>query len=205
MKKTLVIVGNGPLPRDLSAEVDGADYVLRFNEPRVSIGMSGAKTDLLMLATSSKQMQHWMKDPAFLNSPIFRNARELLFAFHPVIIRQFHPRPNLLSRGLKGRRADWTTKAIEVLGAEGKEIRIMPPQTYFQVCGELGIPTEKMGKLFPSTGFFGIWYALRQFPQDEWNIRICGFSWQGWKRHDWTAEQRWIEEKIESGLIAFLD
>lgn len=153
MKKTLVIVGNGPLTRDLSSEIDSADYVLRFNEPRESIGMSGSKTDLLMLATSSKQMQQWLKYPTFLNSAIFRNAQELLFAFHPAIIRQFHHRPNFLSRWLKGRRADWTTKAIEVLGAQGKEIRIMPPQFYLGVCEELGITADKMAELFPSTGF----------------------------------------------------
>ncbi|APY13515.1 hypothetical protein GJU94_00960 [Brucella sp. 10RB9214] len=201
MKKTLVIVGNGPLTRDLSSEIDSADYVLRFNEPRESIGMSGSKTDLLMLATSSKQMQQWLKYPTFLNSAIFRNAQELLFAFHPAIIRQFHHRPNFLSRWLKGRRADWTTKAIEVLGAQGKEIRIMPPQFYLGVCEELGITADKMAELFPSTGFFGIWYMLRNFPQSQWNIRICGFSWQGWKHHDWSAERQWIEEKIKSGMI----
>ncbi|AAL52782.1 hypothetical protein BMEI1601 [Brucella melitensis bv. 1 str. 16M] len=89
-----------------------------------------------------------------------------------------------MSRWLKGRRADWTTKAIEVLGAQGKEIRIMPPQFYLGVCEELGITADKMAELFPSTGFFGIWYMLRNFPQSQWNIRICGFSWQGWKHHD---------------------
>ncbi len=83
----------------MSSEIDSADYVLRFNEPRESIGMSGSKTDLLMLATSSKQMQQWLKYPTFLNSAIFRNAQELLFAFHPAIIRQFHHRPNFCPDG----------------------------------------------------------------------------------------------------------
>ncbi|MBC2884444.1 glycosyltransferase family 29 protein [Ochrobactrum sp. CM-21-5] len=200
MKKTIFIVGNGPLPRDLSKEIDSADFVVRFNEPRNSIGMSGTKTDLLMLATSSKQMQQWLADPAFLRSAIFSNAPAVLFAFHPSIIRRFHPRPNLLSR-IKGRRADWTLKAIEVLGMAGKEIRIMPPQLYFDVCEELGIGASDMKKVFPSTGFIGIWLALRDFPQTEWNVEICGFSWEGWKRHDWPAEKRWIERKINDGSI----
>lgn len=43
MNKTIFIVGNGPLDRDLSSEIDAADLVLRFNEPRVSLGMSGTK------------------------------------------------------------------------------------------------------------------------------------------------------------------
>src|SRR5690606_35000052 len=167
MKKTFIIVGNGPLERDLSQEIDSADLVLRFNEPRVSIGMSGSKTDMLMLATSSKQMQQWISDPAFVNSQIVRNTPEILFAFHPSIIRRFHHHPNFLSR-LKGRRADWTMQAIDYFGQAGKKIRIMPSQYYFDVCNELGITRDQMKDVFPSTGFFGIWLALRQNKTREW-------------------------------------
>ncbi|MBV2142447.1 glycosyltransferase family 29 protein [Falsochrobactrum sp. TDYN1] len=204
MNKTLVIVGNGPLNRDLSAQVDGADLVLRFNEPRVSIGMSGSKTDMLMLATSSKQMQQWISDPAFVNSEIVRNTPEILFAFHPSIIKRFHHHPNFLSR-LKGRRADWTVQAIDYFGQAGKKIRIMPAQFYFDVCEELGIGSERMKEMFPSTGFFGIWLVLRKYSQPHWDIKICGFSWEGWKRHDWAAERQWIEARIKEGKLQILE
>jgi len=200
MNKTLFIVGNGPLDRDLSAEIDAAEIVLRFNEPRVSLGMSGTKTDMLMLATSSKQMEEWIKNPAFINSDIVRNTPEVLFAFHPSIIKRFHHHPNFLSR-LKGRRADWTSEAIDYFGRAGKKIRIMPSQDYFAVCDELGIGEDRMKEVFPSTGFFGIWLALRKYSLPDWDIKICGFSWEGWKRHDWAAERKWIEEKIEAGLL----
>lgn len=178
--------------------------MVRFNEPRQPPEMIGTKTDRLMLATSSKQMQDWLRDPSFFESVIFRNAAEIVFAIHPSIIRQFHPRPNLLSR-LKGRRADWTVKAIDVIGLAGKEIRIMPAKLYFDVCAALGITAERMDRVFPSTGFIGIWLALRDFPPEDWNIRICGFGWEGWKRHDWAAERRWIEERIAAGLISIQD
>ncbi|MEN5275892.1 hypothetical protein ABE527_02975 [Brucella sp. TWI432] len=200
MKRTIFIVGNGPVENDLSAQIDAADLVLRFNEPRVSRGMTGTKTDMLMLATSSKQMEQWIKDPAFINSDIVRNAPELLFAFHPSIIKRFHHQPNILSR-LKGRRADWTNEAIDYFGRAGKKIRIMPSKDYFSVCEELGITPDQMKKVFPSTGFFGIWLVLRKYSQPDWEIKICGFSWEGWKRHDWAAERKWIEEKIAIGHL----
>ncbi|GAA5625605.1 MULTISPECIES: glycosyltransferase family 29 protein [Brucella] len=198
MNKTIFIVGNGPLDRDLSSEIDAADLVLRFNEPRVSLGMSGTKTDMLMLATSSKQMEQWIKDPTFINSEIVRNTPEVLFAFHPSIIKRFHHHPNFLSR-LKGRRADWTNQAIDYFGRAGKKIRIMPSQDYFAVCEELGIGADRMKTVFPSTGFFGIWLVLRKYSLPDWDVKICGFSWEGWKRHDWAAERKWIEEKIAAG------
>lgn len=204
MNKTLFIVGNGPVGRDMSAEIDSADLVIRFNEPRVSLGMTGTKTDMLMLGTSSKQMEEWIKNPNFINSEIVRNTPEVLFAFHPSIIKRFHHHPNFLSR-LKGRRADWTNEAIDYFGRAGKKIRIMPSQDYFSVCDELGIGADRMKEVFPSTGFFGIWLALRKYSLPDWDIKICGFSWEGWKRHDWAAERKWIEEKIASGALIKAD
>ncbi|MDH7788694.1 hypothetical protein QBD01_004740 [Ochrobactrum sp. 19YEA23] len=203
MKKMLTVVGNGPLSRNLSNEIDSSDYVLRFNVPHALDGMTGSRTDLLMLATSAKQMQDWLRDPAFLDSVFMRNASEILFAVHPSIIRRFHHHPNVLSR-LKGRRADWTLPAFEILSATGKSIRILPPQVYFEVCAELGIAETQMKQMFPSTGFFGVWHMLRTFPSTDWEIQLCGFSWQGWKHHAWAAERHWIEERASSGQIRLL-
>ncbi|WP_374846200.1 glycosyltransferase family 29 protein [Brucella ciceri] len=203
MKKTLIIVGNAPLPRDLSAEVDAADFVVRFNEPKQSIGMSGTRTDLLMLATSSKPMQRRLRDPGFVQTPTFKAAKEVMLAYHPSIIRKYHPRPNFLSR-LKGRRGDWTMQTVEVVGSAGKEIRIMPPQFYLAGCKELGVTEENISKVFPSTGFFGIWYMLEKCPQESWDVKICGFTWEGWKRHTWGDERSWVEQKVESGRISLL-
>src|SRR5690606_12146907 len=203
MKKTLIIVGNAPLPRDLSAEVDAADFVVRFNEPKQSIGMSGTRTDLLMLATSSKPMQRRLRDPGFVQTPTFKAAKEVMLAYHPSTIRKYHPRPNFLSR-LKGRRGDWTLQTIEVVGSAGKEIRIMPPQFYLAGCKELGVTEENIRKVFPSTGFFGIWYMLEKCPQESWDVKICGFTWEGWKRHAWGDERSWVEQKVKSGRISLI-
>lgn len=203
MKKTLIIVGNAPLPRDLSAEVDAADFVVRFNEPKQSIGMSGTRTDLLMLATSSKPMQRRLRDTGFVQTPTFKAAKEVMLAYHPSIIRKYHPRPNFLSR-LKGRRGDWTMQTVEVVGSAGKEIRIMPPQFYLAGCKELGVTEENISKVFPSTGFFGIWYMLEKCPQESWDVKICGFTWEGWKRHTWGDERSWVEQKVESGRISLI-
>ncbi|MBA8852020.1 hypothetical protein FHW20_002974 [Ochrobactrum intermedium] len=199
----MIIVGNAPLPRDLSAEVDAADFVVRFNEPKQSIGMSGTRTDLLMLATSSKPMQRRLRDPGFVQTPTFKAAKEVMLAYHPSIIRKYHPRPNFLSR-LKGRRGDWTMQTIEVVGSAGKEIRIMPPQFYLAGCKELGVTEENVSKVFPSTGFFGIWYMLEKCPQESWDVKICGFTWEGWKRHTWGDERSWVEQKVKSGRISLI-
>jgi hypothetical protein len=202
--KRMVIVGNGPLSRDFSEHVDRADFVVRFNEPKKSIGMSGVRTDRLIMANSGKPMQRRLNDGALINSPIFRAAKELMFAYHPQIIKRYFRHPNLMAR-LKGRRADWTVPAIEKFGGAGKEIRIMPPQFYERGCRELGVPVEKMHEVFPSTGYFGIWHALEHYAAEEWRIEVCGFTWQGWQRHAWIDERRWVAEKVDQGRIALID
>lgn len=202
-RKTAIIIGNGKLARDLSEVVDTAQFAMRFNEPKASIGMSGSRTDILMLAASSKPMQRRLTDPNFLASATFRAAKEVVLAYHPAIIRKYHPKPNFLSR-LKGRRSDWTMQTIELVGAAGKEIRVMPPQFYIDGCSELGVPECRRCEVFPSTGFFGIRYVLSILPACEWDVKLCGFSWEGWKRHAWLNERRWVEDRIASGRISLL-
>lgn len=202
-RKTAIIIGNGKLHSDVSAIVDDAEFVMRFNEPNLSGGMSGTRADMLMLAASSKAMQRRLVDPAFLESPAFKAVKEVVLVYHPGIIRQYHPKPNILSR-LKGRKADWSMQAIDLIGSAGKEIRIMPPQFYLHGCAALGITGSRMREVFPSTGFLGICHVLLNFAEDEWEVKLCGFTWEGWKRHAWQEERRWVEEKIASGRVSML-
>lgn len=202
--KRLVIVGNGPLSRDFSVEIDAADFVLRFNEPKASVGMSGTRTDRLIMANSGKPMQRRLADPKLAASPILRAARELVLPYHPAIVRRYFRKPSWLSR-LKGRRADWTLAAIEAFGAAGVEIRVMPPHFYEAGCRALGLPPERLREVFPSTGFFGIWHALEHFPPGEWRVELCGFSWKGWQRHAWGDERDWVARHVAEGRITLID
>ncbi|MFK0164042.1 hypothetical protein [Rhizobium sp. NPDC090279] len=202
-RKTAVIVGNGNLERDISGIVDSAQFVMRFNEPNLAGGMSGERTDMIMLAASSKTLYRRLLDPDFLDNAALKAAEVLMLAYHPDIIRKYHPRPNIFQR-LQGRRADWTMQAIELLGGAGKEIRIMPPQTYIDGCKELGIAGPRMHKVFPSTGFLGIGYTLASFPASEWDVKLCGFGWEGWKRHDWQNERAWVENRIANDRVSLI-
>ncbi|MBN8954643.1 MULTISPECIES: hypothetical protein [unclassified Rhizobium] len=202
-RKTAIIVGNGKLERDIADIVDGAQFVMRFNEPNLTGGMSGERTDMIMLAASSKTLYRRMIEPDFLDNKALKAAKVVMLAYHPEIIRQYHPRPNIFQR-LSGRRADWTMQAIKQLGKAGKEIRIMPPQTYMDGCSELGIAGPYMHQIFPSTGFLGIAYTLAKFPASEWDVKLCGFSWEGWKRHDWQKERIWVENRIADDRLSLI-
>ena len=202
MSGRVVVVGNGKLPRDLTDEVESADFVLRFNEPKESIGLTGIKTDMLMVSNSGKPMQRRLRDPGYFRSAMVQNAAEIVFPYHPYAIRAYMIRPNLLSK-LRGRRADWTLPALEAYGQAGKQIRIMPPSFYEDGCAELGISREQMRTVFPSTGYLGLRHIINHFPDHR--IEICGFSWEGWKRHAWADERGWAEKKMAEGRLFMLD
>jgi hypothetical protein len=124
----------------------------------------------------------------------------VILPYHPSVIARYHPKPNPLSR-LKGRRADWTEKAVDVFGAAGKEVTILPPDFYEECCEELGIGAGERRKTFPSTGFLAVIYAMREYSPAGWAINLFGFGWQGWKRHDWEAERKWVKAKISSEQV----
>lgn len=202
MTGRVVVVGNGRLPRDLTDEVESADFVLRFNEPKESIGLSGVKTDMLMVNNSGKPMQRRLRDPGYFRSAIVQAAKEIVFPYHPHTIRTWMIHPNLLSR-IRGRRSDWTLAAIEALGQAGKEIRIMPPAFYEDACAELGIPREKMREVFPSTGYLGLRHIFHHLPTHR--VELCGFSWEGWKRHAWSDERGWVEKQVADGRLTMIE
>ena len=203
-KRRLIVVGNADLPRDLSEEIDSADYVLRFNRPRLLDGWSGTKTSCLMMCNSGKPMQQKLKDHSFLEYKFFKQAELITLVYHPYIMKTYFARPRLSSQLLKHRRLDWTEKAIKVFGGASKDVVIKSAQFYLEACAEIGIEGNKLKEWFPSTGYLGIWDCLKQFDLAEWEIYICGFTWQGWKHHAWSTEEKWVRERIDEGTCHFL-
>jgi hypothetical protein len=185
---------------DYGAKVDSAEVVIRFNEPSQPPEKIGVKTDLLFLVNSGKSMQARLSNAAYLGSNLFQEARSIVLPYHPWVIATYHGSPNLFSR-LKGRRADWTRKTIEVLGLLGKPVTVLPVSFYEQSCQELGIQRNDMRKVFPSTGLLGIRYALENFAGPDWRVEICGFGWTGWKRHDWVQERDWVAQRLEQQIL----
>ena len=187
----VAVVGNAPLHEDFSARIDACDVVIRFNSAPEHGRNGGRKTDILFLMNSGKSMQENLADPAFLGKQVFHDAGFILLPYHPEIIRRYHPQPNFLSR-LKGRKADLTWEVVRAAGDLQKRVTILPPNFYEEGCVELSIPEEERRKVFPSTGFLGILYAMRKFPLAKGDLSLYGFGWRGWKRHPWDAEREWV-------------
>lgn len=194
----IVVIGNGAVDNGLGKVIDAADLVIRFNNARLERDRTGIRTDILFLMNSGRTMQERLRGGEFLCSEVLARADRVVLPYHPLIIERYHPKPRLLSR-MKGRRADWTIEAINLIGEAGKQVTVLPPRFYEESCVELGLPAQQMRMLFPSTGFLGIRYAFQRLLKPGGAIEICGFGWQGWKRHPWELEKSWIEGKVRNG------
>ncbi|MEQ1950021.1 glycosyltransferase family 29 protein [Mesorhizobium yinganensis] len=196
-RKKLFIVGNGVLLEDMSERVDACDAVMRFNEPKASIGMSGTKTTWLFVCNTGKPMKRRLDNPDYPTSPIVQAAGLVILAFHPISIEKYAPKVSLWAQ-MKGRRTEWTWASINLFGGAGKMVAILPVTDYEAGCRELGLEPSTLveRRTYPSTGYFGIRYALEQCPADQWDVEIAGFSWQGWQKHAWADERSWLERKV---------
>ncbi|MEK1931987.1 MAG: Urease operon accessory protein, partial [Pararhizobium sp.] len=53
VSRTIVIVGNGPVPQGAASVIDAADLVIRFNDCR-SCGAGGEKTDIVAVCNTGR-------------------------------------------------------------------------------------------------------------------------------------------------------
>ncbi len=196
----VAIVGNGPVSASYFDRIQNSDWVVRFNQPPKTHHYAGMKTDSLVISNSSKQTQELLNSAEYLDGPVFCGARSILLPYHPEIIRQWMPKPNILS-WLKGRRSDLTGLCASVAEMHGKPLEIIDKETYLDVCTSLGISPGSMRKIFPSSGAMIIRHLLPRLDDRQSLIRLFGFGFQGWKRHDWNAEKRYVEQLRAAGKI----
>jgi hypothetical protein len=201
--KRIVIVGNGPVEPGLAQTIDSADTVIRFNEANIQPDLTGSKTDILFLMNSGKSMQARLENPAYWQASFVKDAKEIILPYHPSIVRQYHPRPNLLSR-LKGRKADWTDETVKKAESLGKHVTVLSAEFYYETCRILDISKDQLSSVFPSSGLLAIRSVIETQKAAPTQIQFCGFSWQGWKRHSWDNEQHWVSEQIRLGKISAL-
>jgi hypothetical protein len=196
----LAIVGNGPINPYLFDQIEKANFIIRFNSPPTAHDYAGMRTDRLVISNSSKQTQRLLSSDEYMDRQVFAGASEIFLPYHPDIIKQLMPKPNVFS-WLKGRKADLTGLCEEVAKTKGKQVQILDALTYFEACEQLDIMGDRRLSAFPSSGMLTIFHSLKHSQDAEMSIRLFGFGFAGWKRHDWSAEKRYAEFLISRGKI----
>ena len=57
----------------------------------------------------------------------------------------------------------------------------------------------------PSTGLLVLVYYLNNELFKEFEVSIIGFTWEGWKGHNWDKEKSIMEQFEKNGFIKILN
>ncbi|BCX47854.1 urease accessory protein [Haloferula helveola] len=200
MSRRIFIIGNGEVSRDLSDEIDASDFVIRFNQPKRSIGMTGTRTDLLFVNACDIPMKRRLDDSDYWRSPIVGAAGEVILNYNWLSLRLYGVP---LRRWIRERRRyDWIEPTIAAFQAMGKPVRCLTTREYRAALRDLRTGGENP---CPSTGYLGIHHFLTRLSVPDDRITICGFSFEGWRGHQWDLEKNWLRARCRRYDIAIME
>lgn len=198
----IMVVGNAPLNEDFSALIDRADEVIRFNRANNFGGHGGTRTTVLCLANWGEIGRKIAKRRLLTGLPCFPEVREFWFS-RP----SFHE-SSFLWR--KHWRRDFDnldySNAIVRRNSLRARTRIFFGADIYRRCLELCRIEQdvQIPKMQPSTGFLGLQYVLQRYGACGATITLVGFTFAGWERHPWQAEQAVVEALEHEGRIRWL-
>jgi hypothetical protein len=187
--KTVAIVGNGPIDSFQSYEIDAHDVVVRFNGCR-NYGVSGQRTDYLVLTNTGEPARQFAFDPLALNAQAVESAGRILLARPPdLVASELRRFPN--------DREYWETFDQDLIGRiRHKRWTYMRAHIYRKARSVLRLYGARKTDQ-PSTGILAIFHIAQQLRRrmQPSAITLYGFTHQGWDRHPWNAERQLIDDR----------
>lgn len=192
-KQTVLIIGNGPVEKDVSKALYSFDRVVRFNMCANMPAYLGRKCTDLWLVGRGKQ------------------GAMLCAAFPDIDIMQLKnvmitdPKPNLFTQPfykLINRRGciDHGDEIIRKYSPHANVSRIAQHDktALLKHLYTFGKPAFKAKT--PSSGMLAIEHFLKQQAQ----VYIIGFGFKGWKRHPWDLEKKYVASLIAKQKVQLL-
>lgn len=179
----MVIVGNAPPDRDLSARIDAAGIVMRMNGcAGLDDGRTGSRTDVVCLRTFGEIGEAFADGTTPIHPSAVAMAREIWFV---------------------GEVGNWAPVIIERYGLEDRRHRYFRLTDMRRVdarlsrCGDAGRGA--------SLGIMAITFAIEDPVLREDGVGACRFGFEGWSGHPWTCEKRLFESYCCSRDLHALD
>ncbi|RZF84026.1 hypothetical protein EXT46_04395 [Pseudoalteromonas sp. CO325X] len=189
----VLILGNAPIKDNLAAQVDAFERVVRFN---FCAGMPvnlGSKCTDLWLTGRGRQAAKLLQQPIAVDLGRLQN----------VVITDPPAQPVMQSLFRLIRRQGKYDHGAALLAkfAQSQSGWRVSKETRKQLLKRLhtyGKPQYK--PVCPSSGTL----AIDHFLQQGHRVTITGFGFQGWKRHPWDLEQRYVAELVDTGKLQWL-
>lgn len=195
----VVIVGNAPLSGDHSAVIDGADLVIRFNDPQGWGGDAGTRFDIWVLANGGGG-RRFIRHRPFLHCAFRDLPKTIWLSRSPEIQRE-------INRTFKAKFKEFGERDFidRILRANAltQPTRYLGRDTHFRCLDTLARHRSRDALVkVPSAGFLALEQVRQDSPSAE--VTLVGFTFQGASVHDWDAERRAVEELSAAGQITVL-
>ncbi len=213
--KRLVLVGNGDLPRDLSAVIDGADCVVRFNAARNYDKGSGTKVDVLCLSAGAVHRTE-RKGGIGVDPEVAQRAEEIWFIagmWPPQLARAVLERHGLQSKKTRHIPLESERSLLQRM-RESSATPLGRPLRPISKSNPFAFRQDERGNVcLVSTGVVTIEYVLSVPEYADYEKCLVGFDWfnnganvpaTSHRVHAWEAEKRLCEDYVAAGRIRIL-
>lgn len=194
--KQIIIIGNSKI-ENLSLDsktafkklIKKAQIVIRFNQLCNFHNEFGNKTTIYCCTNKGEHSKHFPNLSLLLKLLIFR-PKSLLFTYPIHIDHKFNNIDYLIGE-------DYSKRIMRKLFfIKNKEII---DEKIFTKSLKL-VNNENKG-FIPSSGLLLLNHILKKYDLKEYKISIIGFTWKGWKGHNWEAERKYFDNLVREGII----
>lgn len=203
VSRTIMIVGNGPVPEGAAPVIDAVDLVIRFNDCR-SCGAGGEKTDIVAVCNTGRPALAMLGGGAWKTNAAVRRAREIWCVRAAERFGELRPEIEKRHPDLDDLCDDYTDGFRTFAEATDRAFHTVPASTHESVDAELkGFDPGEY--VVPSSGLIVIAEVLAHWRQPGDRVVLAGFGHTGWESHPFAAERRYIDALISKGRLMRLD
>jgi hypothetical protein len=198
-----MIVGNGEIREGLTAAIDAADLVVRFNDCR-SYGAGGTKTDVVAVCNTGRPALSMLGGGKWKNSAAVRQARQIWCARSPEKFEALRGNLAATHPDLDDLCDDYSAGFSAFAEATGRRLVQVPAATHGATDDRLkAIGAEDY--VVPSSGLLVIDHVLERVARPGDTISIAGFGHQGWSGHPFLTEKRLVDGYVTDGRLRRLE
>ncbi len=201
--RTIMIVGNGPVPDGAAAIIDAADLVIRFNDCR-SCGAGGEKTDIIAVCNTGRPALAMLGGGMWKTKAAVRRASAIWCVRDADKFQALRPQLAVTHPDLDDLCDDYTDGFRAFAQATGRAFHTIPASTHERV--DAGLKPFDLGEyVVPSSGLIAIAEVLAHWCRPADRVVLAGFGHAGWEWHPFSAERRYVDDLISKGQLLRLD
>lgn len=203
VSRTIMIVGNGPVPEGSAAVIDAADLVIRFNDCR-SCGVGGYKTDIVAVCNTGRPALSMLGGGQWKTNAAVRQAAQIWCVRDAGKFQTLRPQLAAAHPDLDDLCDDYTDGFRAFAKATGRTFHAVPASTHESVDTALK-QFDAWDYVVPSSGLIAIAEVLAHWWRPGDRVVLAGFGHTGWEWHPFAAERRYVDDLISKGQLVRLD